>query len=213
MMAAAASGSKAKGPKPPVRKTRYTCAACGNVSLFTTGEVMQCPACGHYASDDEPLVPVADLATPAPAPSVPPTASQPPREPPTGLAVAALVCGVFALIGLWGSPLSLLLAIAAVAVGSVALSQNPGDAGVQVMAVIGVVLGGLALLGILLFASLFWDDSSDWNWDWDWGWWDAPEEPERRNDGINVGIPGPSALVALAALVGTTLALRARRRS
>lgn len=210
-MAAAASGSKAKGPTR-VRKTRYTCAACGNVSLFSTGEIMQCPACGHYASDDEPLVPVADLATPAPVPSTIPTA-QPTREPPTGLAVVALVCGVFALIGLWGSPLSLLLAIAAVAVGSVALSQNDGDAGVQVMAVIGIVLGGLVLLGLLFFASLFWDDSSDWDWDWDWGWWDAPEEPERDNDGIDVGIPGPSAVVALAALVGGALLLRRSRQA
>ena len=209
-MAAAASGSKPKGPKKQLRKTRYTCAACGNVSLFSTGEVMQCPACGHHASEDEPLVPVADLATPAPAPSIAPTMSQPPRDPPTALAAAALVCGVFSLIGLWGSPLSLLLAIAAVAVGSVALSQNTGDTGVQVMAVIGIVLGGLALLGILFFASLFWDDSSNWDWDWDWGWWDAPEEPERDNDGINVGIPGPSAVVALAALVGAAWGLRRR---
>lgn len=210
-MAAAAARPKPKGSTKPVRKTRYTCPACGNVALFTTGEVMQCPACGHYASDDEPLVPVADLATPVLAPATP-TMSQPPRDPPTALAVAALVCGVFSLIVLWGSPLSLLLAIAAVAVGSVTLSQNEGDGGVQAMAVIGVVMGGLALLGILLFASIFWGDSSDWDWDWDWGWWDAPEEP-RNNDGINVGIPGPSALVALAALVGTAWSLRHRRQA
>ena len=208
---AAASGKKAKDEARPVRKTRYTCAACGNVAMFTTGEVMQCPACGHYASDDEPLVPVAHLATP-PAAAGPPTAPPaPPREAPTGLAVTALLCGVLALIGLWGSPLSLLLAIAAVATGSIALSNNPGDGAVQAMGVIGIVLGGLSLLGTLLFAGLFWDDSSDWNWNWDWGWWDAPEEPERDNEGINVGIPGPSALVPAAAVVGAAWGLRRRR--
>src|SRR5688572_26002660 len=103
-MAASADGAKPKGDRKQVRKTRYTCPACGNVSLFSTGEVMQCPACGHYASEDEPLVPVADLATPgaAPAAMAPSAGTTPPprREPPTGLAVGALACGLAAGIAM-----------------------------------------------------------------------------------------------------------------
>ncbi|MEA3136512.1 MAG: hypothetical protein QOC71_793 [Thermoplasmata archaeon] len=133
----------------PVRKTRYTCPACGKVSLFTTGQVMQCKSCGHYATDDEPLVPVPAFET------LPPTPPQPARreDAPTGLAIGALVCGLAAAAGLWVFPVALLLAIAAIALGAVALSQNePDDAGVQVMSIIGIVAGGL----VLLFAFVLW---------------------------------------------------------
>ena len=142
----------APGPgkgKPKVRRTRYTCPRCGSVSIFTTGQVMQCKSCGHFASDDEPLVPVeADLATP-----VAPPAPAPPRpEPPLGLAIGALACGLVATMSLWVFPLSLLLAIAAVALGATALSRHEDDAGVQVMSIIGIVIGGL----VLLFAFVLW---------------------------------------------------------
>jgi hypothetical protein len=154
---AAASGKKPKGDGRQVRRTRYTCPTCGNVALFSTGEVMQCPACGHYASDDEPLVPVeAGLATPAPAaPSAlsaaPGSPTQRP-EPPLGLAIGALACGLVAAMSLWVFPLSLLLAIAAIALGATALSRHEDDAGVQVMSIIGIVIGGL----VLLFAFVLW---------------------------------------------------------
>ena len=152
---AAASGKKPTGDARPVRRTRYTCPTCGNVALFSTGEVMQCPACGHYASDDEPLVPVADLATPAvpPASAQAPAALPAPRgEPPTGLAVAALGCGLGAAAGLWVFPIALLLAIAAIALGATAMSRHEDDSGVQVMSIIGIVLGGL----VVLFAFVLW---------------------------------------------------------
>lgn len=146
-----------------MRKTRYTCPSCGNVALFTTGEVMQCPACGHYAADDEPLVPVADLATPAvPAAPLPPTpVTAPPRgEPPTGLAVGALACGLAATVALWAFPLSFLLAIAAIALGATALSRHEDDGGVQAMSIIGIVIGGLVLLfAFVLWPFWFYDDS------------------------------------------------------
>lgn len=211
-MAASASGAKPNRAPKRVRKTRYTCPACGNVTLFSTGEVMQCPACGRYADDDEPAEILAH-ATPLAAPAAPAAAIPPRPEPPTLLAGVALGCGVLAIIGLWGSPLSLLLALGAVVVGSVALSQNSGrDSGVQVMAIIGIVLGSMALLGLLLFASLFWGDSSHWDWDWDWGWWDAPDEPERRNDGIDVGIPAPTPWMAALALAAAAGIVRRRGR-
>ena len=77
----------------------------------------------------------------------------PPRpDPPTALAIAALACGLASFVTLWAFPLSLLLAIAAIATGATALSRHEHDSGVQVMSIIGIIVGGL----VLLFAFFLW---------------------------------------------------------
>ncbi|MFA5944027.1 MAG: hypothetical protein WC876_06135 [Candidatus Thermoplasmatota archaeon] len=134
----------------PVRKTRYTCPACGEVSVFTTGQIMRCKSCGVYADDDRPA---ADVQATAANPGSAPVAPAPPRpDPPTALAIAALACGLASFVTLWAFPLSLLLAIAAIATGATALSRHEHDAGVQIMSIIGIIVGGL----VLLFAFFLW---------------------------------------------------------
>ena len=156
-MAAVSSDPAPKGSRKKVRRTRYTCPACGKVSVFTTGQVLRCKSCGRYAGEDEPLGEEPAPAAPPATQPVQPTPSARPagwvrREPPTALAVGSLACGLAAAAGLWVFPVALLLAIAAVALGATALSRHEDDAGVQVMSVIGIIVGGL----VLLFAFLLW---------------------------------------------------------
>jgi uncharacterized protein (DUF983 family) len=145
--------SRAEPAKKP-RRTRWACPTCGKVNVFTTGQVMRCRACGTYAGEADPTEPAAfplDTTPPAPTPAAA-AAATPGRDPPIGLAVGALACGLASALVIWVFPISLLLAIAAVALGTTALSRSEDDAGVQVMSIIGIVVAGL----VLLFAFVFW---------------------------------------------------------
>ncbi|HUR25522.1 MAG TPA: hypothetical protein VM327_05860 [Candidatus Thermoplasmatota archaeon] len=161
-MAASAKGSKPKGDKKRVRKTQYKCPDCGHVSVFTTGQVMRCRSCGAYAVE-EAADELPTTIDPGVAPvRAPPAAAQPPAEPPMALAIASLACGLAAAAAFFVFPVAILLALGAVGLGSAALARHGGDAGVQIMSVVGIVLGAVVLLFVFW---LFWafDGGSSWD--------------------------------------------------
>lgn len=126
---------------------KHACPACGTVGTFRPDEPKVCKVCGTMM--DAP--PRASRAPVAAAVVVPGS------DGPSGLAIAALVCGVLALVTFWVLPLSLLIAIAAIVLGAVSLSGDRGDSGAQAMGGIAIGLGLLALL-------LTW---------WVWAMWSA----------------------------------------
>ena len=76
------------------------------------------------------------------------------QKPRTGMAVAALVLGILALLGSpWpiGSYIAVVLAVLAVIFGIIAMRRSAGKG----MAVAGLILGGLALV-ISIIALIFW---------------------------------------------------------
>ncbi len=74
----------------------------------------------------------------------------PPTGPKKGLAIAALVLGIVAILGAWipfAGLFSVVLGIAGLVLGIVALVKaNRGQAGGRAMAIVGAVLGGLSIV-------------------------------------------------------------------
>jgi MYXO-CTERM domain-containing protein len=189
------------------RRVRFACAACGKVGFYPAGQPIVCKSCGVPADPalaaPAPTPTTRVAAVPVPAPALPPAA----EESSTLLAGVALACGVIALVGVWAFPFSILLALAAVVAGSIALSNARGNGGVQAMGGIAVGLGGLTLLVMLLFVNA-WDNSSTWNWNWDWGWWQSDPNPPPQHS-VGVDVPAPAAAWLALALAGLA-ALRRR---
>lgn len=143
--------------KGGAKSQRLTCPACGTVAAYKLGVPAACKVCGTAIPDPDALAPV--MVTPA-APLPPSTVPQAPRgEPPTALAVVALVSGILSLVTLWVLPACLVLAAAAIVCGIIALGRHEDDPGVQAMSGIGI---GLAVLGLVLmwWAFTFIDEGS-----------------------------------------------------
>jgi len=190
------------------RKVRYTCPACDKVGYYPLGQPIVCKSCGAYAdpalataAPAQPPAPATPAAATMPPPAQPPTTMQQSGEGTMLLAVLALVAGIASIGGVWATPMSFLIAVAAIAAGAVALSRRGHhDGGAQAMAVIGIVLGGLALVAILFFASVV-ADSGSW-WTWDWSWWQPPPQHSsyEYHQGIDIPFPAwPLAVFAVAA--------------
>ena len=132
----------AKVAATKARSQRHTCPACGTDGSFRAGQPLVCKVCGTSVGGDPPG-PLAPLLSTPPSTSFAAPARD---EPPTALAAVALACAILAFMTLWVQPVSFFLILAAIICGIVALTRHEGDAGVQVMAGIGVGLAGLALL-------------------------------------------------------------------
>lgn len=77
---------------------------------------------------------------------------QPPRSAGKGLAIAALVCGILALLTSWTVIGGVVLGIAAVICGIVAMVKaNKGTGGGKGMAVAGIVTGILGIIASIVF--------------------------------------------------------------
>lgn len=132
-------------PDEAPRRERRTCPNCGKVGYYPAGEPAACKQCG--APLDGPSPPPAAATAPATMTPVPPhPAPAQPQEPALGFAVAALVCGLASLAAVWVFPVTLLLGIAAIVLGSLGASRHGGDTGVQLMSIIGIVTGSIAVL-------------------------------------------------------------------
>ena len=153
------------------------CPSCATVVTYAAGYDPICPTCGFRGAAPVALQapPVAwseavgEASTPqVPAPPVyvqpaPVMANgyavQPSRQ--QGMAAAALVCGIVALI----IPPA---GIAAIILGAIAMSQadrEPMRYGGKGMAVAGLILGILFFLfGMSMFGMGMWDDQFWWNW-------------------------------------------------
>lgn len=88
---------------------------------------------------------------PEPTPVVQPTSNPVPVNPTNGLAVAALVVGIVALISGWIPFWGFVVGVAAVVLGIIAL-KKPGGRG---LAIAGLITGGLGALTGLLMVILF----------------------------------------------------------
>lgn len=78
------------------------------------------------------------------------------QELPKGLAIAALVLGILALVTFWTAVGGIVLGIVGVILGGVAIRKaGRGQAGGRGMAIAGLVLSVLGLLGGILFAVLY----------------------------------------------------------
>ncbi len=79
---------------------------------------------------------------------VAPGYATPPTRPSSGLAIAALVLGIIAVLGFWIPGVGIGLGLIALIFGIVAwVKAGKGSAGGLGMAITGTILGGLALLG------------------------------------------------------------------
>ncbi len=107
----------------------------------------------------------------APAPGY----GQPMGAPPSksnGMAIAALVLGIIALITVWLPPLAIVLALVAVVLGFLAMRNVPVSGG-RGLALGGIITGGLALLAsiiLLILTVLVFNAAEDEidNWDEEW---------------------------------------------
>jgi hypothetical protein len=126
-------------PDEAPRRERRTCPSCGKVGYYPAGQATTCKQCG--AALDGPAPPPAPVAAMPPQPA--PARKE---EPPLGFAIGALVCGLASLAAMWVFPVTLLLGVAAIVLGSLALSRHGGDTGVQLMSIVGIVAGSLAVL-------------------------------------------------------------------
>lgn len=150
------------------------CPSCATVVSYAEGYDPICPQCGFrgaapavpkappaawspVAGDPMPMAPAQPVYAPAVAAGY---VVQPGRQ--QGMAVAALVCGVIALL----IPPA---GIAAIILGVIALSQadrDPMRYGGKGMAIAGIVLGILFFFfGMSMFGGMgMWDDDFWWDW-------------------------------------------------
>jgi hypothetical protein len=87
------------------------------------------------------------FAAPPPSPAPPST---------SGLAVAALVLGILALLSFWLAPVGIVLGVLAVLFGAMAMGRTKeGGQGGRGMAIAGLVTGIVGLVGALLMLTVF----------------------------------------------------------
>jgi hypothetical protein len=99
----------------------------------------------------EPSDPFAPRPEQPALPAPPPAYPGQPVTPPVGLAVAALVLGILACLLFWIPFGGIILGLVGLVLGIVAWRRaSTGRAGGKAMAVVGTVLGGLAVAGGIL---------------------------------------------------------------
>lgn len=145
--------------KASTKARTLTCPACGTVGSFGPRSRLQCKVCGTAIPDRGVEAPAVEAPLAAPPAPTPVAVLVPPREPPTALAIVALVAGILALVTLWVLPVCILFGLAAIVCGIIALSQEGGDGGARAMAGVGLALGVLALLLMWWAFAVFADDS------------------------------------------------------
>jgi len=93
------------------------------------------------------------VPTPPPMPTAPPQVvyQYPPAQPTNGLAVAALVVGIVGVVLFWTVWGGVILGILGLVFGAVGLSKANHGAPNKGMAVAGLTLGGVAVVGSILF--------------------------------------------------------------
>ena len=107
-----------------------------------------------YPGDLPPVPPASPYAAPNAAPGslppVPPAYAPPPRQPSSGLAIAALVVGIVAFLLGWMPILGIILGAVGIVLGIIAVRRPAGKA----LSITGLVLSGIAILASILMTVL-----------------------------------------------------------